>query len=150
MKLRTLPLLNAIGCLALIGLVVVQWQREQATTYDLVALRAELTAANSRTMAESGRRSALERDLAVLKEAIEATQQATETTARDLTEKTTLTTSLQTELATARAQVTAWETALKTREERILALTQVSYHEAVGLDFAGIRFERHYKVGFIS
>jgi hypothetical protein len=29
-------------------------------------------------------------------------------------------------------------------------LAQVSYHEAVGLDFAGIRFERHYKVGFIS
>jgi hypothetical protein len=33
---------------------------------------------------------------------------------------------------------------------RRILLAQVSYHEAVGLDFAGIRFERHYKVGFIS
>jgi hypothetical protein len=29
-------------------------------------------------------------------------------------------------------------------------LTQVSYHEAVALMFAGIRFKMHYKVGFIS
>ena len=123
MNCRALPLLNAIGCLALIGLVVVQWLRERATTGDLLALRADLTAATARATAESERRSALERDLAVLKEAIEATQQAAETTARDLTEKTTLTTTLQTELATAREQVTAWETALKARDERILTLT---------------------------
>ena len=123
MKFRALPLLNAIGCLALIGLVVVQWQRERATTDDLVALRANLTAATVRATAESERRSALERDLAVLKEAIESTQQAAETTARDLTEKTTLTTTLQTELATAREQVAAWQTALKARDERILTLT---------------------------
>ena len=123
MKFRALPLLNAIGCLALIGLVVVQWLRERATTGDLQALRADLTTATARTTAESERRSALERDLAVLKEAIEATQQAAETTARDLPEKTTLTATLRTELASAREQVTAWEAALKARDERILSLT---------------------------
>jgi septal ring factor EnvC (AmiA/AmiB activator) len=123
MKFRALPLLNAIGCLALICLVVVQWLRERATTDDLLALRADLAAATARTTAESERRSALERDLAVLKEAIEATQQAAETTARDLPEKTTLTATLRTELASAREQVTAWEAALKARDERILSLT---------------------------
>jgi septal ring factor EnvC (AmiA/AmiB activator) len=123
MKFRALSLLNTLGCLALIGLVVVQWQRERATTGDLVALRADLAAATARATAESERRGTLERDLAVLKEAIEATQQAAESTARDLTEKTTLTTTLQAELATAREQVSAWETALKARDERIQSLS---------------------------
>ena len=122
MKFRALPILNAIGCLALTGLVVVQWQRERANIADLVTLRADLATATARATAESERRSALERDLAVLKEAIDSTQHAAEATARQLTEQTTLTTAVQTELTAARAQVAAWETALKTRDERILAL----------------------------
>ena len=122
-NLRALPILNAIGCLALTGLVVVQWQRERATNAASVVLRDELAAANARATAESERRAGLERDLAVLKEAITATQQAAETTASELTEKTKLATAMETELAAAREQVTAWETALKARDERIATLT---------------------------
>ncbi len=122
MKFRALPLLNAIGCLALIGLIGIQWLRERATLADLGTLRAELATATARTTAECDRRSALERDLAVLKEAIDATQRAAEATARQLTEQTALTTAVQAELSAASAQVAAWETALKARDERLLTL----------------------------
>ena len=123
MKFPTLPLLNALGCLLLVSLVVAQWQRERVTQGELVALRAGLVAATTRAAEESKRRGALERDLGVLKEAIAATQQAAETTARDLTGKSIQVTELQAELATAREQVAAWETALKNRDERIAHLS---------------------------
>lgn len=146
MKFPALPLLNAFGCLLLVGLVVAQWQRERVTQGELVALRTGLVTATTRAAEESKRCSALERDLGVLKEAIAATQQAAETTARDLTGKSIQVTELQTELATAREQVTAWETALKNRDERIahlsadLTATRARLAEAIAkLKAAGAR-----------
>ena len=73
---------------------------------------------------EAKRRAALERDITVLKESIEATQQAAEAAARSLAEKEQATTQLQTELSAAREQVTTWEGALKARDERIHALEE--------------------------
>ncbi len=122
MASRALPILNAIGCLALTGLVVAQWQREHRLDGTLARLRSELATAKNQAAEEAKRRAALENDISVLKESIEATQNAAESSARLLAEKGEHTTRLEADLNTAREQVTAWETALKARDERIRTL----------------------------
>jgi chromosome segregation ATPase len=142
---RTLTLVNAAGCLVLIGLILAQWGKERLLHGELTQTRAEMAAANNRAAEEAGRRTALERDIGVLKEAITATQQAAETATRELGEKATLATTLEAELKTAREQVTAWETALKARDERIqilsadLATTRKRLDEAVARLKAAVR-----------
>ena len=123
MKSRVLPILNAVGCLALTALVVIQWKREHQSGIATAALRKELAASRFETAEESKRRAALEHDITLLKESIEATQQAAEQSARALEEKEHLVTTLQSELAAAREQVVAWEEAIKQRDERITTLT---------------------------
>lgn len=120
---RALPILNALGCLVLTGLVVAQWMKERSIHDDLTVVTRQLAAARDETTRESQRRAVLERDIAVLKEAIESTQKAAESTTRELSEKSTLAVGLQTELTAAREQVTQWENALKARDERIQSLT---------------------------
>ena len=122
MNARFLTIINTFGCLALIGLIVSQWGRERSLGFRLESTTRQLAAAREETTRESARRAALERDIAVLKEAIEATQSAAESTTRELSEKSTLATGLQTELDTARTQITAWEEAVKTRDQRIREL----------------------------
>ena len=120
---RALTILNAVGCLVLTGLVVAQWMKERSMHEDLTAVNRQLATARDEVAKEALRRVALERDIAMLKEAIESTQKAAESTTRELSEKSTLASGLQTELTAAREQVTQWEAALKARDERIQSLT---------------------------
>lgn len=137
MTARALPIVNALGCLALTAVVVAQWRKERAIDETLTARSAELAAAKDLATEEAQRRATLERDITVLKEAIESTQQAAETAIRDLAEKDQTIAQLQTELTAAREQVTAWETSLKVRDERIstldadLAATRKRLDEAI-------------------
>lgn len=119
---RTLAILNAIGCLVLATLVVLQWRAERVVRKKTEQLRTELAASHEQAAAQAQRNAALERDIAVLKESIEATQKAAETAARGLAEKDELAGNLEAALAAAREQVSAWETALAARDERIRAL----------------------------
>ena len=122
MNARVLPILNAIGCLVLTGLVAVQWLKERALNHDIDGLGNQLSEARRQAADEASRRSALERDIAVLKEAIESTQRAAETAAGDLAAKQQLADKLQADLTAATGQVAAWEAALKERDERIRQL----------------------------
>jgi len=122
MSSRALPILNAIGCLALTGLVVVQWRKERLLDATATGVRTELAAAREQAASEGSRRAASERDVAVLKESIEATQRAAEAATRTAAEKEQAGTQLQAELTAARDQVAAWETAIKTRDDRIRTL----------------------------
>jgi hypothetical protein len=137
MNSRLLPVINLVGCLALAGLVVVQWRREHVLDMATAGLRKELADSRAQTAEEAERRAALERDIVVLKESMEATQLAAETSARNLAAKQQLAGQLEAELAAARQQVTAWEQALKQRDERIgaldaeLAKTRARLNEAV-------------------
>ncbi len=137
MNSRLLPVINLVGCLALAGLVVVQWRREHVLDMATAGLRKELAESRAQTAEEAERRAALERDIVVLKESMEATQLAAETSARNLAAKQQLAGQLEAELAAARQQVTAWEQALKQRDERIgaldaeLAKTRARLNEAV-------------------
>lgn len=123
MSTRLLTLINAIGCLVLVALVVVQWGRERLLLGELAEARTELAAAAARNLEHERQQTTLERDISVLKESLGATQQAAEATASELGAATTLATRLDTELEAAREQVTVWEAALKARDERILTLT---------------------------
>lgn len=119
---RTLVIINTIGCLLLTALVVVQWRGERELDDTVATLRTQLAAAANQAAEDAKHRAALERDIAVLKETIEATQKAAESSTRALAEQEALAERLQTELTAATEQVAAWETALKARDARILSL----------------------------
>jgi chromosome segregation ATPase len=143
---RTLPVINAIGCLVLTGVMVLQWRKERALDASMHGLRTELAAARVKADEEAKRRAALERDIEVLKDSIASTQQAAESVTRNLVEKDQAAAQLQTELNAAREQLTLWEAALKARDERIvsldanLAATRKRLDEAVAkLKSAGAR-----------
>jgi hypothetical protein len=121
-KSRVLPILNAIGCLVLTGVIVIQWQRERAAGASLAKLKTELAAAHDLAADEAKRATNLERDIVVLKESIEATQKAAEASARLMEEKTTQSAGLETEISAAREQVKTWEAAIAARDEKLLAL----------------------------
>jgi chromosome segregation ATPase len=122
MNPRTLPILNGIGCLALTGLVFAQWRKERTLDSALIGVRTQLAAAQDQASSEAKRRAALERDIAVLKEAIEGTQRAAESSARSLAEKDERLTQVQGELSAALAQITRWQAAIEARDERIRLL----------------------------
>ena len=143
---RALPLLNAIGCLALTGLVVAQWRKERSMRDELVETKAKLSLSLQQTDEETKRRTSLERDIAVLKETIESAQKAAENSTKDIVEKDRTVTQLQAELTAAREQITVWEAAMKTRDEQIrtldgkLAATRKRLEEAIEkLKAAGAR-----------
>ena len=95
MNCRALPILNAIGCLVLTGVIVLQWQRERALDGSLAQLKSELAS-------ESKRAADLERDIAVLKESLEATQQSAAQAAAE--------------------QLTIWQTAVAGRDAKLREL----------------------------
>lgn len=143
---RTLPIVNAIGCLALTGLVVVQWRKERSMHDELADTKAKLSLSLQQTEEEVKHRKALERDIAVLKETIESAQKAAEASTKDIVEKDRTVTQLQAELTAAREQVTVWEAAMKSRDEQIrtldgnLAATRKRLEEAIEkLKAAGAR-----------
>ncbi len=121
---RVLPILNAVGCLALTVLVVVQWQREHETGRVVDRLRNEIAAAHARAAEDARHRAALERDISVLKEAIESIQRAAEESALELEEQQQLNASLQAEVAATGDQLAAWEAAVKQRDQRITTLNE--------------------------
>ncbi len=122
MKSRILPLVNGIGCLLLTAVIVVQWGRERAQDQRFSKLRVELQGARAELEAERKRTVSLERDLAVLKESVEATQQAAEAAARELAVCEEAREKQAGELASARAQVEDWQKALAVRDEKIREL----------------------------
>lgn len=122
MNSRVLPVINAIGCLVITGLVVVQWRVERVSHLTISKLQSDLATSREETAEENRRRLALERDIVALKEAIESTQQSAEEATLKFAEQENLAANLQTEVTAAREQITAWEAAIKTRDERIRAL----------------------------
>ena len=122
MKSRVLPILNAIGCLVLTGVIVIQWQRERAAGESLAKFKTELAVAHDLAATETQRAAGLERDITVLKESIEATQKAAEESAHLMEEKSTQTAGLETEITAAREQLKIWETAIAARDEKLRAL----------------------------
>lgn len=117
-----ITLLNAIGCLVLTAVIITLWQRERSDRASITSLRSELNLAAAEAAKADELRSALERDISVLKESIASAQTDAETANRNFAEKNQLAIQLQDELGAAREQIIAWEIALKDRDERIRSL----------------------------
>lgn len=124
MKFRILPVLNAIGCLILIGLVVGQWKKEHTLVRQTVVLEGQLGAAREQAAADAARATALERDIAVLKESLEAVQKSAEQSAAALETKEIEASGLQSESIAAREQLKVWEEAIAARDTRLRELNQ--------------------------
>lgn len=141
MKSRFLPFINALGCLALAGVILVQWNKERALDGTISQLRSELSEARAAADAQRQRTASLERDISVLKESLEATQQAMEVATRALEEKEAAGELLVGELAAVRAQVALWQEAIVGRDEKIRELGEELVATRARLDTALVRLK---------
>jgi chromosome segregation ATPase len=140
-KSRFLPFINALGCLALAGVILVQWNKERALDGTISQLRSELSEARAAADAQRQRTASLERDISVLKESLEATQQAMEVATRALEEKEAAGELLVGELAAVRAQVALWQEAIVGRDEKIRELGEELVATRARLDTALVRLK---------
>ena len=137
-------MLNAIGCLVLAAVVFTQWGKE--TRVDAAMSKLRVDAAVSRSLAESETKRAtnLERDIAVLKQSLEATQRAALDAADSPSQRDD--SASRNELAAARGQVDKWKASIAERDAHIrkmesdLTATRRRLDEAiVRLKQAGVR-----------
>lgn len=147
MKSRILPILNATGCVILAGVLVAQWSKERRLDDTNKTLSTSLQAAQKQAAAEAERAAGLDRDVAALKESIEATQKAADASELALAEKETQIKAFQTDVTTAAGeQVKVWEAAIAERDEKLKSLnsdltaTRTRLNEAIAkLKEAGAR-----------
>lgn len=147
---RFLPLLNLVGCLLISGLVLAQWHKERGLHTRIKELNQQLVAAGEQHDAAMKRATALENDIAQLKDAIESTAQArtemadamTKLVAESQAHAATVATTNQSNLE----QVKIWENAIADRDAKIrelnssLTATRERLNEAIAkLKEAGAR-----------
>ena len=114
--------INAIGCLLLIALIVVQWRGEYISGRELVGLRTSLAEANAKLAEENARCVALERDLQVLKDAAEQSGKAVESGKSVGMTKDARIVELESALKRAGGDVDKWQSAIAQRDDRIRKL----------------------------
>lgn len=119
MNARTITWVNAIGCMVLVALVVVQWRGEYVSGRELASLRISLSEANAKTAEETARCVALERDLQVLKEAAEQSGKAVESGKSVAMTKDARIAELEAALKQAVGDVGKWQAAIAQRDDRI-------------------------------
>lgn len=122
MSSRTLPLINAAGCLILTALVLFQWREQRVAESTIRTLKSEAATNRLKAEEDAKRRSALERDVSSLKESIQSVQQSSEAATQTAAEKEKLATQLRTELDAARKQLELWDAAMQARDTRIKEL----------------------------
>jgi chromosome segregation ATPase len=122
MNARTITWINAIGCLALVALVVVQWRGEYISGRELAHLRTSLAEANTKATEETARCVALERDLQVLKDAAEQSGKAVESGKSVAMTKDARIAELEEALKQAGGDVGKWQAAIAQRDDRIQKL----------------------------
>lgn len=122
-------MLNAIGCLVLAGVVFSQWAKESRADAETGKLRVEIAMAQDFAASENNRALNLERDIAVLRESLEATRQADAAKV--------FKSGLRASLDDAHRQNDSWKKALAGRDARVaeleaeLAATRRRLDEAV-------------------
>lgn len=117
---RTLPIVNAAGCVLLVGFILVQWFGGQS-------LREQLHEARSREILETNARIEAEKlakriqsDIDGLKASVDSIQQAAEVAEKELAFKNEEIGKFAAGLAQATEQLKTWEAAVKERDEAIL------------------------------
>lgn len=122
MTLKVLPILNAVGCLFLVGFVVVQWQDNQNLEKDLRAARlAERITQNEKIEVEQ-KVIALQTDVDSLKASIELMKKEAEEKEKEIADGKELTGFLNRGIIFTAAHLQAMEKAVEERNARIVEL----------------------------
>ena len=126
MKQALIPLINAIGCAVLLGVVALQWTQSEKRREEYLALQVQAHAMSEQRDEALQRAEALTADLADLKQSLLETQKAADEAARvqkEQGEQLALTTAARdqanAERDALRQQITQWEAAIKERDQGI-------------------------------
>ncbi|MEK7954044.1 hypothetical protein WKV53_26240 [Luteolibacter sp. Y139] len=114
-----LPIVNAVGCIVLVGFILFQW-------FDGRALGDELHQAKTREILEKNARfeaekhaSELQSDIQGLKDSVDSIRQAADVAEKDLAAKNEEIGKFAAGLEEAKAKIVTWEQAVKERDEAL-------------------------------
>ena len=117
---RFLPLLNLAGCLILTGLVISQWLKERDLGRQITGLSQQLHTTRDQYDSEKIRATALESDIAQLKESIESAAAARKETEAALAKMTAeYEAAVPAAQQTLQAQTALWEKAIAERDAKL-------------------------------
>jgi chromosome segregation ATPase len=126
MKNSWIPLINAVGCFLLLGVVAVQWVQSEKRRADYRALQVQANALTEQRDEAVKRADSISQDLAEMKQALMETQKAADAAAltvkqqgEELTAATTARDQTSAQLVALQTQVTQWEAAIKERDKAI-------------------------------
>jgi chromosome segregation ATPase len=117
-----LVLVNAVGCLVLGLLLVLQWGKERDLDWRIHELKVRLVAVQDQYAAECERTKMLDQERSLLKESIQSMQRAAEETGKLLAARDARVAELEPQLAKLNEQLKTWQAAILQRDERIHAL----------------------------
>ncbi|WP_264502474.1 hypothetical protein [Luteolibacter flavescens] len=114
-----LPIVNAVGCVVLVGFIFIQWLEGQGLERDLGETRTrEILEKNARTEAEQ-QITQLRSDIQGLKDSVDSIRQAAEAAEKELVIKNEEIAKFAAGLEEARAMIVTWEAAVKERDEAL-------------------------------
>ena len=113
---RLLPIINATGCLVLVGFMFVQWAGGSALSKKLHEMEAKLVNEENARVAAEFHAKKLQQDIEGLKSSIDSIRKDAEAHEKDLEAKSSEVTALNTGLLEAQGKLKEWEEALKVRD----------------------------------
>ncbi len=116
---RTLPIVNAAGCLVLAGFILVQWFDGKSVAKDLHEARSQTIIEKNARLEIEERAKLLQSDVEGLKASIESIQASAELAEKKLAEQSAQLDITSKALEDAQGKVKEWEEAVKARDEAI-------------------------------
>jgi peptidoglycan hydrolase CwlO-like protein len=114
-----LPIVNAVGCVVLVGFILVQWFGGQKLDHELHEAKSrEILEKNARFEAEKQVKT-LQSDIQGLKDSVDSIRLAAETAEKELVGKNDEIAKFATGLEEAKTKIAEWELAVKDRDEAI-------------------------------
>ena len=139
---RILPVINAIGCLALTGIIVAQWNAQLKSTEKSKRMAVDMVELKASAAEETARAALLEQDISTLKETLEAMRVSNARLAQDAA----VANLQKQDLEATREAVKGWEAAVAERDVKLkdlnskLTATRERLDQAIGkLKAAGAR-----------
>ena len=139
---RILPVINAIGCLALTGIIVAQWNAQLKSTEKSKRMAVDMVELKASAAEETARAALLEQDISTLKETLEAMRVSNARLAQDAA----VANLQKQDLEANREAVKGWEAAVAERDVKLkdlnskLTATRERLDQAIGkLKAAGAR-----------
>lgn len=116
---RSLPIVNAVGCVVLVGFILIQWFGGQKLDHELHETKSrEILEKNARFEAEKQVKT-LQSDIQGLKDSVDSIRQAAETAEKELVAKNDEIAKFAAAVEEAKVKIAEWEQAVKDRDEAI-------------------------------